>query len=175
MHTRAVCATLTTIALLMAATPAPAQEKKLRVGVFDSRAVALAFGRSADFQKTMGAMRAEYQKAKEAGDNKRVQELEKEGPWTQVRLHQQVFSTATVSGILARVKDKLPAIAAQASVSLIVSKWELQFHGPGVEIVDVTMPLVKLFNPDEATAKMAEELGKQQPVPFDQLSLDPML
>jgi hypothetical protein len=48
---------------------------KLKVGTFDSRALAMAHYRSEAFIHQMEEMRAEYTKAKEAGDEKRVKEL----------------------------------------------------------------------------------------------------
>ena len=85
------------------------------------------------------------------------------------------FSTGPVADILAKVKDKLPGIARQERVTAIVSKWELPYAEQGVELVDVTLPLVKLFNPSEQVLKWIEEMKNQPPVPFDKLPLDPNL
>jgi len=161
-------------AVFWAAQPASSQDAKpLRIGVFDSRAVALAYGNSDEFQQIVQGIRADYNKAKAANNDSRARELNKEGQWLQVRLHQQVFSTAPVSGILAKVGDRLPAIAAQAGVALIVSKWEVQFQNPTVETVDVTLPVVKLFNPSDKVLKWIEEMKAQDPIPFEKLPLDP--
>jgi hypothetical protein len=92
---------------------------------------------------------------------------------TQVRMHQQAFSDGPVSSILATVKDKLPAIAAQAGVTLIVSKWAMPFHGAGVDAVDVTLPIVTLFHPTAQTLAIIEQMKSQDPIPFEQLGLDP--
>jgi len=146
-----------------------------RIGVFDSRAVALAWARSDEGEEVVRQLRAEYEKAKAANDEKRVKELEQEGQWHQVRLHQMGFSTGPVADILAKVKDKLPGIARQERVTAIVSKWELPYAEQGVELVDVTLPLVKLFNPSEQVLKWIEEMKNQPPVPFDKLPLDPNL
>jgi hypothetical protein len=159
-----------------AAPPAAAQDAKpLRIGVFDSRAIALAYGNSAEFQRTVQGLRADHDKAKAANNESRAQELDTEGQWSQVRLHQQVFSTGPVSGILAKVADKLPAIAAQAGVALIVSKWEVQFKNPAVETVDVTLPIVKLFAPSDKVLKWIDEMKAQPPIPFEELPLDPKM
>ena len=173
----AVFAMLSIAAVGICAQPVAAQEKRpaLRIGVFDSRAVALAYGHCDEFKRSVRNMRTELEKAKADKNEKRVKELEQEGPWTQVRLHQQVFSTGPVSGILASVKDKLPQIAAQAGVTIIVSKWEVQFRDATVETVDVTLPIVKLFNPDERVLQWIEQMKSQPPIAFEELSLDPML
>jgi hypothetical protein len=150
----------------------PARGPALRIGVFDSRAVAIAYARTpatgARFQK----LREDLMKAKAANDTARIKELEQQGQWSQVRLHQQGFSTVGVGAVLATVADQLPGVARDAGVALLVSKWELPYLGKDVETVDVTLPLVKLFKPDEQTLKMIPEIMKAKPVPFDELGLD---
>jgi hypothetical protein len=156
--------------------PAAAQNAKpLRIGVFDSRAIALAYGNSDEFQRIVKCMHADYDAAKAANNDSRAKELETEGQWSQVRLHQQTFSTGPVAGILAKVKDKLPAIAAQAGVSLIVSKWEVQLQDPAVETVDVTLPIVKLFHPSDRVLTWIAQMKTQDPIPFEKLPLDPKM
>jgi hypothetical protein len=164
-------------ALGIGARSAAAEDRKpvVRVGIFDSRAVALAYGRSEEFERSIKAMRDDFEKAKAVKDEKRVKELENEGAWSQVRLHQQTFSTATVSSILAKVKDKLPAIAHDARVVMIVSKWEVQFKDPSIETVDLTLPMVQLFHPSEQVLKWIEQMKDQEPIPFEKLPLDPMM
>jgi hypothetical protein len=145
-----------------------------KVGTFDSRAVALAYWRSGPGMEKLEGLHREMEEAKAAGDEKRVQELEVEGPGLQVRMHQQVFSTGTVSDIIRKVEAEIPAIAESAGVSMIVSKWEIAYRDPGVEYVDVTPQLVDLFHPDDEIRKMIKKMEKQKPVPIDELSMDPM-
>lgn len=147
----------------------------MRIGIYDSRCVALAYGRSEEHRKARGAMHQEYEKAKADKDEKRIQELEQEGPWGQVRLHQQVFSTAGVTDIMAKVKEALPAIAREAGVSVICSKWEMPYKDATVETVDLTLPIARLFKPEEQTLKLIDQMKGQEPVPFDKLPLDPKL
>ena len=176
MKSKLAMAAMVAAVVSCAGPPAAAQDAKpLRIGVFDSRAVALAYGNSDEFQRMIQGMHADYDIAKAANNDSRAKELEMEGQWSQVRLHQQTFSTGPVAGILARVKDKLPAIAAQADVSLIVSKWEVQFSNSAVETVDVTLPIVKLFNPSEKVLAWVAQMKTQDPVPFEKLPLDPKM
>ena len=170
-----VSAVFAAAALGIGGRPAAAEDRKpaVRVGIFDSRAVALAYARSGEVERSMKAVRDDFEKAKAAKDEKRMKELENEGAWTQVRLHQQAFSTATVSSILAKVKDKFPAIARDAGVVMIVSKWEVQFKDPAIETVDLTLPMVQLFHPSEQVLKWIEQMKDQKPVPFEELPLDP--
>ncbi len=165
-------------ALSLATLPAAEQAKPkagVKIGTYDSRCVALAYGRSEEQLAAMRAMRQEYEKAKADKNEARAKELEQEGPWHQVRLHQQVFSTAGVTGIMAQVKDQLPAIASQAGVVAIVSKWEMPYQDVSVEIVDVTLAIAKLFKPTDQTLKIIDQMKTQEPVPFEKLPLDPML
>ena len=176
MKSKLAMAAMVAAVVSFGAPPAAAQDAKpLRIGVFDSRAVALAYGNSDEFQRIIQGTHADYDTAKAANNDSRAKELEMEGQWSQVRLHQQTFSTGPVAGILARVKDKLPAIAAQAGVSLIVSKWEVQFQDPAVETVDVTLPIVKLFNPSDRVLTWIAQMKTQDPIPFEKLPLDPKM
>jgi hypothetical protein len=145
----------------------------MKIGVYDSRGIAIAYARSAEFQQRMAKLRSDHEEAKAKGDDKRMKELEQEGAWGQVRLHQQGFSTAGVTSIMTKVADALPGIAREAGVVLIVSKWEMPYVDPSVEVLDVTLPIARLFKPDEQTLKILGELAAQKPVPFDEISLDP--
>jgi hypothetical protein len=146
----------------------------LKVGTFDSRAVALAFWRSAEGMEKTGTLHREMKEAKEKGDEERVKELEIEGPGLQVRLHQQVFSTGSVTDVIQRIEDKLPAIAAEAGVVIIVPKWNVAWQGDGVEVVDLTEQLVKCLNTDKQILKMIGQMSDQEPVPIEELSMNPM-
>ncbi len=44
---------------------AQSQTNQLRIGVYDSRAIAIAYGNSAEFQQSIKSSRADYNKAKE--------------------------------------------------------------------------------------------------------------
>ncbi|HEY3130366.1 MAG TPA: hypothetical protein VGL91_12980 [Acidobacteriota bacterium] len=141
----------------------------LRIGTYDSRAIAVAYARSGEYQNYVRGLKAELEKAKAAKDERRVKELETWGPVTQARLHEQGFSTGSVKNIMDRIKDSVPGIAREASVSMILSKWEVVYGDPSVEYVDVTLPLVKLFNPDERTLRIVEEVSKHEPIPLEKL------
>lgn len=146
----------------------------LRIGTFDSRAVALAFWRGEEGMEILNGLHEEMAKAKEKGDEKRIAELEVEGPGLQVRLHQQVFSSGSVTDVIKRIEDKLPGIAEAAGVVMIVPKWNVAWQGKEVKAVDVTDEMVRCFGPDENILKMIEGVEKKKPVPIEELSMDPM-
>ena len=141
----------------------------LRVGTFDSRCVAAAYGRS-DFMKEMDSIKIKYAKAKEEGNKELIEELERLGPTKQMLMHQQGFSTGSILNIMEKVKYKLPFIAKENNVKVIVSKWEVMFSDESIELVDITDQLVEFFNPDEATRKIISEIKAMEPVPIEQIS-----
>ena len=118
---------------------------------------------------TSGESEAEHGKAKAAGDEKRVKELEAEGKAQQELLHKQGFSTWPVDNILDQIKGEIPEIAKQAGVDVIISKWDIVYQGSGVEFIDVTDLMVKQFNPDEETLKVLKELQKHAPVSLEEI------
>jgi len=144
-------------------------ETNLRVGTFDSRAIAIAYANSEMGGQYLRSIREKYNKAKEEGDEELTKELGAWGPAYQQVLHQQGFSIACVKEYLEKVEDDLSKVAQEAGVDIIVSKWEVMYKNPPIEIVDVTSHLVKLFNPNERGLKSIEGLLKQEPVPLVEL------
>jgi hypothetical protein len=146
-----------------------ASESKVRVGTFDSRAIAIAYYNTAEHASYVEGLKAEHAKALAAGDKELVKELEAEGESSQELAHKQVFSTWPVDNILETLKERLPEIAKQADVDVIVSKWNIVYRGQQAELIDVTEAMVTLINPDEKTLEILEELKKQDPVPLEEL------
>jgi len=150
------------------------ENAKLRIGTFDSRCIAVAYARSPEFMKEMEDIRTKHAKAKEEDNKELLKELEQLGPTKQVLMHQQGFSTGSILNIMEKVKDKLPSIAKENNVKLIASKWEVMFADEFIELVDITDQVVNLFNPDEATRKIIGEIKVMDPVPIEQISINPM-
>jgi len=141
----------------------------MRVGTYDSRAIAVAYAHSNFMHEHLRALAAERDEAKKEGDEKRVHEIEARGGAEQQRLHLQGFSTGSVIDLMKKIDAELPGVAKAAGVSLIVSKWEVMYRDPAVEYVDVTIPLVKKFGADGQVLKIVEELMKQDPIPADKV------
>jgi hypothetical protein len=142
---------------------------RIRVGTFDSRAVAVAYARSETFSRFLMKIKEEHAKAKSEGNESRVREIETEMPALQELLHKQGFSTYSVSNILEKIKERIPGIAKQAGVEVIVSKWDLAYQQAGLQLIDVTDFMVQLFNPDEKTLEIIRQLKKQDPVTLEAL------
>jgi hypothetical protein len=148
----------------------------LRIGTFDSRAVALAYYRSSEgLERMRPEWDRELRDAEAAGDSARVEELKLFMPSFQHLLHQQVFSTGSICNVLREIEDDLPGIAQAADVDLIVSRWELPYSAPDVELIDVTSNLVALFDLDEETAGFVAQIEEVEPMPLEQLLYQPEL
>lgn len=140
------------------------QSTRMKIGTFDSRAIAIAYTRSAQFMEKMTTFKKDYKAAKEAKDTLKVKELEEYIQLQQRILHNQGFGTGSVVDILETVKDSIPQISKQMGLSLIISKWEIQYLGENVETIDITMKLVQFFSPDESTLKIIEQMKDVEPV-----------
>ncbi len=151
---------------------AQSQTNKLRIGIYDSRAVAIAYANSPAFQNSLKPVRADYEKAKAEKNEKRMKEINDRMQSGQRRMHEQGFSTGSVTGIMATVTNSLPALARQAGVTLIVSKWEVNFSAPDVELVDVTDEVVALFHPSEKVLGWVKSCREQKPLPIEEITDD---
>lgn len=154
------CSTRTDFAQNAPGTP------KERIGVYDSRAIAVAYAGSAFQQQKIKDLIARHQQAKAASDTKETARLEAEGRAWQAALHRQGFGTAPVDDLLAHIAGELPRIREAAGVPTLLSKWselELAKH-QNAERVDVTMQLVDAFRPNETQRKRALEIQKHRPV-----------
>jgi len=150
------------------------ETNKLRIGTFDSSCVAVAYGRSPEFMKEIDSMKTAQKKAKEEGNNELVTELEQLGSTKQVVMHQQVFSNGSINNILTKMKDKLPTLAKDNNVKMILSKWEIPFADETFEYVDITDQLVKIFNPDDATKKIIDGIKAMEPIHIEKIAINPM-
>jgi hypothetical protein len=165
-------------ALLGATAFAQSQTNKMRIGVYDSRAIAIAYGNSAEFQNYVKSVRAEYEKAKSDKNDKLMKEIDARMRVLQRRMHEQGFSTGSVADLIVKVKDSLPAVAKKANVRLIVSKWDVNYQSPDVELVDVTDELVAQFHPNENVAAnpkvkvldVIKGLKNQPPEPMEKIT-----
>lgn len=138
-----------------------------RIGVYDSRAVAIAFAGSPLQAEEMRALKSRHAAAHAAGNAAEVARLEAEGAARQKRLHAQGFGTAPVDDLLAYVAPQLPGVRERAGVSTLISKWDeaaLAAHAQAVRI-DVTWALVEAFAPSERARRHAREIVALPPQP----------
>lgn len=133
--------------------------KKIRVGVYDNRAIALAYFGSE--HNIFLKKRAEHHEAQAAGDTTRAKELTAWVDRFQRQIHFQGFCRVPVDDLLLVVKDKLAEVAKSAGVDFI--GWYPDYVGAEVETVDITDELVALFNPTEDKLKQIESLKDVEP------------
>lgn len=77
-----------------------------------------------------------------------------------------------MAGYLAIFKTALPGVAKQAGVLAIVSKWELGYQSPEIEVVDVTPEVAALFHPGEKMLGNIQAVEKNPPLPIEQITDD---
>ena len=139
-----LAATTATIVAVASTQSSSAQDKtspaRERIGVYDSRAVAVAYAGSTFQVKKMKDLTGQLNKAREAGDINGISRLETAGREWQLNLKRQGFGTAPVDDILAEIASDLPKIQHAAGVTSLVSKWnEAELHGrPNAVRIDVT-------------------------------------
>ena len=157
-------ASMSCMMLLALTASALAQQtvKKIRVGVYDNRAITLAYFGS-EYNPVEKKM-AEFKEAKAAGDSVRIKELGAWGPRFQRQLHFQAFGRAPVDDLLLPVKDKMAEVAKSTGVDLI--GWYPDYVGAEVEVVDITDEMVALFNTTQEKLEMIKELKDVEPVPL---------
>ena len=143
-----------------------------RIGIYDSRAIAIAFVGSEVYRTTAGKKMAEMMqernKAEAEGNTQRIIELKTWKQTQQALRRRQVFSTASVDDILAHISDQLHGIKKAAKVDLLVSKWDKTTldRNRQAKRVDVTMQIVAALKPKEKQKKMAIDIQKRDPVPL---------
>jgi len=131
--------------------------------------VAVAYARSEFNAKRLQAKMTEMEQAKAAGNSRKIAALEAWGKTQQEKMHLQGFGTAPVADLLAEIKDELPKIAQEASVALIVSKWDIHYQNPDVRTVDITEKIIIPFKPDEKCRKIIREVVLHDPLAEDQI------
>jgi hypothetical protein len=167
-----IAVTIILMALLSPQTQAQGKSKMIKIGVYDSRVIVLVYSRSEMFGAYMKNLGQKSDSALQAKDTTKFRELAIHAMSYQHLLHQMVFGAGSAAAIIGLVKDKLPEVTSQAGVSIIVSKFELTYKDPSVEIVDVTDKIIPLFNPKGDNEKIIAEIGKAEPIPLADLSIE---
>ena len=144
-----------------------------RIGVYDSRGIAVAYAGTEHHERETARLAEMLKQAKAAGDEKRAKEIDARIWSRRKRLHRQGFGGAPVDDILETIKDSLPEIRRQANVSALISKWDKKAlrRYRSAERVDVTDLMVQPFNPNEKKLKTIEAMKGRPPVPLWRLNL----
>lgn len=142
---------------------------KIRIGTYDSRAIAIAYV-SSRFNPVKERM-ADYEKAKAAGDKVKMKELESWGEEFQRQLDFQGFGRVPVDDLLAPARDQVSKLGRERQLAAITMSCD--FTSGDVELVDVTDDLVKLYAPTEKTLEHVRAIRKVKPTPLTQLRGEP--
>lgn len=105
------------------------------VGVYDRRAVLVAYYRSRHFQSKLDALRAERDAALGRGDAYGAKHAEARGEALQDLAHRQLAGEAPLDNIAQLINRDLPAIAHEAGVARIIARGG---EAPDARTVDVT-------------------------------------
>jgi hypothetical protein len=142
----------------------------VRIGVYDSRAVAYAHFWTDVNQTKLKALFNEAKAAKESGDTKKYEELKKTLQEGQLAIHRQVFSTAPIDDVFEELKEQSPKIQKETGIAAFVSKWDVEKlkSYPKAKQIDVTDRLVQEFKPTEKQLKMIESIKKAKPISLEQ-------
>jgi len=160
-----ICLVSVVVGLAVWSLTAAGEKKTLvRVGVYDSRAIVVAYTYSQYNEHFMQKKSKEKKEAEAKGDIKKAQELEEQMQRYSLKGHKQVFSTTPVRNLLDLVKEKLPEVAKQAGVDLIVSKWQIDYLASDVKTIDVTLDMVKMFEPDPDVVEHLHKLTEKEPL-----------
>jgi hypothetical protein len=143
-----------------------ASRASVRIGVYDSRAIAIAHGNSSEGRGFIMNMMTEMSKAKAQKNDSLMQHIEKKAQTYQVLSHLRAFSIGSVADILEKHKAEVDRVAKEAGVQVIVSKFELIYIGEGTETVDVTIPLARIFKPSEQAMQTISGIQEHEVMPI---------
>lgn len=137
-----------------------------KIGVYDSRAIAVAYAGTDTFSKWLGGVRADYDKAKKAGDSKRTAEIDKQMRDQQVLMHKQAFSTERVTEIIKTLEPSVARLKKDLGLEGVVSKWDEAALAKykSAKQVDITSRLIDDIAPSEKQRKHALEILKHTPI-----------
>lgn len=154
--------------------PASSNVSNEKVGVYDSRSIAIAFVNSPSWKESVQPIQDSkhqaYSQAVKDGDTQAIEELKAWGQAQQTKLHTQAFSTESVDEMLALIADRLPLIQQQVGVTRLVSMWDIDAltSVDAKEQVDVTMLLIDALEPTTTQRKAAIEIQQHTPISLAQ-------
>ncbi len=138
--------------------------QKPRIGIYDSRAVAIAYYQSPYHQQDLDKLLADYNDARSKGDTVLAKKLSDRVSIMQMIAHDKGFGKGTVSNILDRFTNQLDKLAKAKNLLFIVSKWEVYSENGGIEFVDVTEKVAAIINPSEKVLEFIKDLDKHAPI-----------
>ena len=148
-------------------------QEKIKIGVYDSRAIAICYFRSTEFSKEMRSLMEQRKEALKDSDSVKAKELEEKGILLQRIAHDKGFGTGSVAEILEKYKVEIEKLAKENNLVVVLSKWELNYSDPNIELVDITLQMMDLFGADDNLKKMYKQMKEMDPVK-DAMFLNPL-
>ncbi len=137
----------------------------IRIGVFQARAVALAYWRSDAGLKEINDLVSKAKAARQnGGDTTQLRALENQCQAMQDHVMAEAFGNAPIDDVMRKLQNVLPDVAQQNNVVAIVP--QVAFKAEGVETVDVTDQLSMTFKPTPRTCSMMRDLVTHPCVPL---------
>jgi hypothetical protein len=138
-----------------------------RIGIYDSRAVAVAYCGTERHEAEIRRLDEALAKAKRSGDAAQIEQADRAVWEGRKRLHRQGFSTHPVDDILGRIPDEIKRIQEETKVAGLVSKWDEKklAEYKKAEKVDVTQRLVDALKPNDRQRRLAMDIMKAKPIP----------
>ena len=158
-----VLVVLASLCIMGCSTYSNAQTKQ-RIGIFDSRSVAIVYANSKFFKNPYPEIKKRMDVAKEKTDTKEIAKIEYEAKLHQAILHDQGFGKGSVNTITDLYRDKIAEIAKTENLSAVVSKWEVIYSKPDIELVDITDKIIAFFEPSDKMKEVIKEVPQQEPV-----------
>lgn len=137
----------------------------VRIGVYDSRAVAIAW--AASRFNTVGEKKQDLATAREAGDQTRIAELTAWGEGQQRKLHLQGFGRVPVQDLLEPVREELAHVLQNRNLAAIAMQCDSL--AAGTATIDITDDLVRLYDPTARTLEWIGQLKDRDPLPLEEL------
>ena len=148
--------------------------KGLRIGVYDSRAVAVAYCDTPYHRDLTGGLDDALEDATRRGDKNEIERCAAAVWEARKRLGRQGFCGAPIDDLLRHIADRLPAIRQAAGVECLISKWNAEALAkyPNARTVDVTDLLVDAFEPNDRQRAHAASIRTVAPVPIEQFEAE---
>ncbi|MDM8004713.1 MAG: hypothetical protein QUV05_00975 [Phycisphaerae bacterium] len=138
-----------------------------RVGVYDSRAVAVAYCDSDHHRAEEQRLKEALEKARQSGDADQIRLADRALWESRKQMHRQGFSTYPVDNILEQYGQELDRIKREDNLAALISRWDakaLDKHKDSARI-DVTEQLVNMLTSDTKKRQGALEITRAKPIP----------
>ena len=137
---------------------------KQKIGVYDSRLIAIMYANSEEFEAETKEMMEKYQQAVINKDSVTANKLKEDRELLQRLFHDKGFGKGSVAEYLEDKTAVFKALADKLELTAIVSKWELNYYSDDVELIDITIDLLKAMNAKEKVLKMYDSMKANPPM-----------